>query len=95
MTIRVRALSPEETSQLTDLARSRKRGAGLVRRAQLILHAVEEHLSAPQIAARMELCGKTVRFWLKRFNERGLQGPAHASGIGRQPPTLLCRTAAR
>lgn len=73
MTIRVRALSDEEKSSLTQLARSRTRGAGLVRRAQIIVHAVEG-LSAPAIAAKMELCGHTVRFWLKRFNERGLKG---------------------
>jgi transposase len=86
MTIRVRALNPEETGQLTELARARKRGAGLVRRAQIVLHAVEEQLSAPEIAARMGLCGATVRFWLKRFNERGLQGLAEEMRSGR-PPT--------
>jgi len=73
MTIRIRALSAEETSALKELSRSRKRGAGLVRRAQIIVHAVEG-LTAPEIAARMSLCGKTVRFWLNRFNERGLDG---------------------
>jgi Helix-turn-helix domain len=31
-------------------------------------------LSTPGIAARMGLCSATVRFWLKRFNERGLGG---------------------
>src|ERR1700745_2655008 len=86
MTIRVRALSPEETGQLAELARSRKRGAGLVRRAQIVLHAVEEQLSAPEIAARMGLCGETVRFWLKRFNERGLGGLEEDMRSGR-PPT--------
>jgi transposase len=86
MTIRVRALSPEEASQLTELAHSRKRGAGLVRRAQIVLHAVAERLSAPEIAARMGLCGATVRFWLKRFNERGLQGLEEDMRSGR-PPT--------
>jgi transposase len=86
MTIRVRAPSAEETSQLMDLARSRKRGAGLVRRAQIILYAVEERLSAPEIAARMDLCGKTVRFWLKRFNARGLKGLEEERRSGR-PPT--------
>src|ERR1700758_3288466 len=82
MTIRVRALSPEETGQLAELARSRKRGAGLVRRAQIVLHAVEEQLSAPEIAARMGLCGETVRFWLKRLHERGFGwgGGGHALG---------------
>jgi hypothetical protein len=44
MTIRVRTLSPEEVGQLADLAHSRKRGAGLVRRAQIIMYAVAERL---------------------------------------------------
>lgn len=85
MTIRVRALSTEENSELQELARSRRRGAGLVRRAQIILHAVEG-LTAPEIAARMDLCGKTGRFWLARFNERGLDGLEEDVRSGR-PPT--------
>src|ERR1700749_3731619 len=94
MTIRVRALSPEETGQLAELARSRKRGAGLVRRAQIVLHAVEEQLSAPEIAARMGLCGETVRFWLKRFNERGWAGWGRTCAGGGRRPTPP-RSAAR
>jgi transposase len=86
MTIRVRALSPEEVGPLTELAHSRKRGAGLVRRAQIIMRAVEEQLSAPEIAARMGLCGETVRFWIKRFNARGLNGLEEDMRSGR-PPT--------
>ena len=89
MTIRVRALSPEEVGRLTELAHSRKRGAGLVRRAQIIMHAVEERLSASEIAARMALCNATVRFWLKRFTERGLQGLEEDMRSGR-PPTPAC-----
>ena len=85
MTIRVRALSAEEANELKELARSRKRGAGLVRRAQIVVHAVEG-LAAPEIAAQMELCGKTVRFWLKRFNERGFKGLEEDVRTGR-PPT--------
>src|SRR3954467_9993980 len=73
MTLRVRVLSEEEAHRLARMTRSQKLGAGLVRRAQIIQHAVEG-LSAPGIAARMGLCGATVRFWLKRFNERGLPG---------------------
>jgi transposase len=38
-----------------------------------VQHAVDG-LSAPEIAARMDLCGPTVRFWLKRFNARGVSG---------------------
>jgi transposase len=94
MTIRVRALNPEETGQLMELAHSRKRGAGLVRRAQIVLHAVEERLSALEIAARMGLCGATVRFWLNRFNARGLQGLAEDMRSGR-PPTYSAEERSR
>src|SRR3982750_2772952 len=68
MTLRVRALSEEEAHKLARMTRSQKLGAGLVRRAQIIQHAVDG-LSAPGVAAKMGLCGATVRFWLKRFNE--------------------------
>ena len=79
---------------MTELAHSRKRGAGLVRRAQIIMHAVEERLSAPEIAARMGLCGETVRFWIKRFNARGLQGLEEDMRSGR-PPTYSAEERSR
>ena len=56
MTIRVRALSDGEAEQLAHMTRSRTLGAGLVRRAQIVQHAVGG-LSAPEIAAKMDLCG--------------------------------------
>ena len=40
---------------------------------QGLAHTVDG-LGAPEIAAKMGLCGATVRFWLKRFNARGLAG---------------------
>src|ERR671917_1140217 len=86
MTIRVRALSDDEAEGLARMARSRTLGAGLVRRAQIVQHAVQGGLSAPEVAARMGLCGATVRFWLKRFNERGLHGLEEDMRSGR-PPT--------
>src|ERR1051325_8686877 len=85
MTLRVRGLSEEEAHRLGRMTRSQKLGAGLVRRAQIIQHAVDG-LSAPGIAAKMGLCGATVRFWLKRFNERGLSGLEEDMRSGR-PPT--------
>ena len=84
MTMRVRALGEAEAAELGGMARSRTLGAGLVRRAQIIRYAVDG-LSAPEIAARMGLCGATVRFWLKRFNERGLSGLAEDMRSGRPP----------
>ncbi len=86
MTIRVRAPTADEAHGLARMARPRTRGAGLVRRAQIVQHAVQEGLSAPEVAARMGLCGATVRFWLKRFNARGLPGLEEDMRSGR-PPT--------
>ena len=86
MTIRVRALSDEEAHELAHMARSRTLGAGLVRRAQIVQHAVADGLSAPEVAAKMGLCGATVRFWLNRFNARGLIGLEEDLRSGR-PPT--------
>ena len=86
MTIQVRVLSDEEAQGLAHMARSRTLGAGLVRRAQIVQHAVADGLSAPEIAAKMDLCGATVRFWLKRFNARGLAGLKEDMRSGR-PPT--------
>jgi transposase len=85
MTIRVRAVSDEEREQLARMARSRTLGAGLARRAQIVTHALEG-LTAPEIGARMHLCGATVRHWLKRFNARGRRGLEEDVRTGR-PPT--------
>src|ERR687893_2588610 len=85
MTLRVRALREEEREALARMARSRTVGAGLVRRAQIVMHALEG-LKAPEIGARMDLCGATVRHWLKRFNARGLEGLEEDVRTGR-PPT--------
>ena len=85
MTLRVRAVSEKERESLRRMARSRTVGAGLVRRAQIVLHALEG-LKAPEISARMELCGATVRHWLKRFNACGLEGLEEDVRSGR-PPT--------
>src|SRR6476661_9602922 len=85
MTLRVRAVSDEEREQLCRMARSRTVGAGLVRRAQIILHALDG-LKVPAISVRMGLCGATVRHWLQRFNARGLPGLEEDVRSGR-PPT--------
>jgi transposase len=91
MTIRVRDAGDQEKEELGRMARSRTAGAGLVRRAQIVVHALEG-LKAPEISARVGLCGATVRHWLKRFNARGLQGLEEDVRVGR-PPT--CTAAQR
>jgi hypothetical protein len=68
---RVRTVSDEEREALGRMARSRNLGAGLVRRARIVVHALEGS-KAPEIGAQLGLCGATVRHWLKRFNACGL-----------------------
>jgi DNA-directed RNA polymerase specialized sigma24 family protein len=92
MTLRVRAVSDEEREELGRMARSRTAGAGLVRRARIVMHALEG-LKAPEISARMDLGGVTVRHWLKRFNARGLQGLERTCAPGDRRPTPRSREA--
>ena len=59
-------------------------GAGIVRRAQIIVHALSG-LKAEEIATRVNLCGNTVRHWLNQFNARGLTGLEEDVPTGRLP----------
>jgi transposase len=85
MTLRVRELNNQERVDVQRMARSHTLGAALVRRAQIIVHAMDG-LKAEEIAIRMDLCGNTVRYWLNRFNARGLDGLHEDVRTGR-PPT--------
>ncbi len=85
MTLRLRDLSDDERAEVQQIARSHTLGAGIVRRARIIVHALSG-LKAEAIATRMELCGNTVRYWLNRFNARGLKGLEEDVRTGR-PPT--------
>ena len=82
MTIRVRALGSEEQAELTRMARSRTLCAGRVKRAQLVLLAAEGR-KAQEIAEGLRLHARTARFWLKRFNARGLAGLEESGRPGR------------
>src|SRR5689334_16636934 len=84
MTLRVRELTDPERMDVQRIARSHTLGAGLVRRAQIIVHAMDD-LKAEAIAIRMDLCGNTVRHWLNRFNARGLEGLKEDVRTGRPP----------
>lgn len=84
MTLRVRDLHEGEAEELRRMTRSRTLGAGVVRRAQIVQHAFEG-LSPPEIAARLDVCKAAVRFWLKRFNARGLPGLQEEMRSGRPP----------
>src|SRR3954467_12740985 len=57
MTLRVRDLHAGEAEELVRMTRSRTLGAGLVRRAQIVQHAVDG-LNAPEIAASLDVIAK-------------------------------------
>jgi transposase len=85
MTLRLREVTDDERAEVGRIARSHTLGAALVRRAQIVVHALGG-LKAEEIATRMDLCGNTVRHWLTRFNARGLKGLEQDVRTGR-PPT--------
>src|SRR3954453_4352516 len=85
MTLRLREVTDDERAQVQRIARSHTLGAALVRRAQIVVHALGG-LKAEEIATRMDLCGNTVRHWLNRFNARALKRMEEDVRTGR-PPT--------
>src|SRR3712207_1596042 len=83
MTLRLRDLTDDERTEVQRITRSHTLGAAVVRRAQIVVHAMSG-LKAEEIARRMDLCG--VRHWINRFNARGLEGLEEDVRTGR-PPT--------
>jgi transposase len=85
MTLRLRALSDEETSAVRQLAYARTTSVRTAERAGIVWLASQgKHV--PAIATELRLAEKTVRRWLERFNDRGLAGLEDAPRSGR-PPT--------
>jgi transposase len=66
-------LTPEQQSELADLYRSTKE-VRLRTRAQMVLLACEQHLSAKAIAEIVREDDETVRRWLKRYLAQGMEG---------------------
>jgi transposase len=82
MAIQVRALTEGEAAAIGRLTRSRTAPARAVERAKIIALSADGR-RAPAIARELGLGGICVRQWLKRFNERGLDGLADAPRSGR------------
>jgi transposase len=66
-------LTPEQQSELAVLYRSTK-DVRLRTRAQMVLLACEQHLTAKAIAEIVREDDETVRRWLKRYLAQGLEG---------------------
>ena len=82
MAIRVRAMTADEAEKIKRLARSRTEAARLVERAQIVWLS-KQGKGVKAIAAELQVNPETVRDWLKRFNERGLEGLEDAPRCGR------------
>jgi Winged helix-turn helix len=61
-----------------------------VTRAKIIWYAKQGE-EVPEIAKRLELCEKTTRLWLKRFNELGMKGLEESPAVGDLPSMRLSK----
>lgn len=82
MVLHARPLTPDEYTSLRQLAHSRTAPARLVERARIIWQA-QQGRRVSAIAAALRLNHKTVRRWLKHFNEYGLAGLEDQPRTGR------------
>jgi transposase len=71
--IRVRELHPGEQEELKALY-DKTRDVRMRTRAQMILLAIEQNMTAPQIGQIVRKNDQTVRVWIKRFNAEGVNG---------------------
>ena len=79
--LRLPALTAEALAELATLYRTTRK-VRLRTRAQMILLAAEQKLSAPAIARLVRLDEETVRRGLKRYQAEGLAGLAAVPGGG-------------
>jgi len=73
MAIRVRDTTPEELDEIKRLAHSRTEPARAVERARIVWLS-RQGKRVPGIAKELQVTQKTVRLWLKRFNDHGVDG---------------------
>lgn len=71
--IELRPLSETELSELDELYRKTKQ-VRMRTRAQIILLAAEQSMTAPQIAKIVRKDDQTVRRWIKRYHAEGITG---------------------
>jgi transposase len=85
MTLHVRAMTEDEVETVGRWAQSRTEAARTVERARIIwLSRHGRHV--PAIAQELHITERTVRLWLKRFNDHGLDGLEDRPRSG-APPT--------
>jgi len=82
MALKIRMLSVEESETIRQLAHSRTAAARQVERARIIWE-MSQGKRVPAVAQALGIGQQTVRLWVKRFNENGLDGLADAGRSGR------------
>ncbi len=82
MALQLRELTEAERRKIDKLSHSRTAPARQVERAKIVLYASQGQ-RAPAIAKELSLDGRTVRDWIKRFNQSGLAGLGDAPRQGR------------
>ncbi len=75
--LRLSPLSKEQLDELQELYRTTRK-VRLRTRAQMVLLAAEEGMTAPAIARIVRESDQTVRNWLKRYQAEGIEGLADA-----------------
>ena len=71
--IQLAPLSPQQINDLSQLYRT-TRDVRLRTRAQIVLLAAEQRMSAPDIAAVVRESDQTVCNWIKRYEAEGIEG---------------------
>src|SRR5271166_1961931 len=93
-------VAAEDREQLESIARSQSLPAGLVRRAQMILHMASGE-SNSAIARRFRVSRPTVTTWRRRYRENGIAGlhnelkPGRPRSTGEEQIAKLINTALR
>ena len=75
--LRLSPLGKEQLDELQELYRTTRK-VRLRTRAQMVLLAAEEGMTAPAIARIVRESDQTVRNWLKRYQAEGIKGLADA-----------------
>jgi transposase len=82
--LQLRAMTSDERQAIERLVHSRVAPVRLVERARMVTYAGEGR-SVTDIAGLLKVNRKTVRRWLKRFNEAGVAGLEERPRSGRPP----------
>jgi len=83
--LKARPMTEQEADKVRKLAHSRTEPHHKVQRARIVWLSREGWL-VPRIAQEVQLCDRTVRRWIERFNREGLAGFEDEPRSGR-PPT--------